>query len=47
MESTRCLVGVSLIGLLTAGGILLFVSGPAMFWIFGLILTLFVGRGGR
>lgn len=33
----------SLVGMLVAGGILLFVSGPAMFWIFGLFLTLFVG----
>ena len=33
----------SLSGMLVAGGILLFVSGPTMFWIFGLILCLFVG----
>ena len=33
----------SLLGMLTAGVILLFVSGPTMFWIFGLFLTLFVG----
>ncbi len=33
----------SLVGMLVAGGILLFVSGPTMFWIFGLFLTLFVG----
>lgn len=33
----------SLIGMLIAGVILLFVSGPMMFWIFGLFLTLFVG----
>ena len=34
---------VSLSGMLIAGGILLFVSGPTMFWIFGLFLCLFVG----
>ncbi|HET6258773.1 MAG TPA: MFS transporter [Pseudonocardia sp.] len=33
----------SLVGMLVAGVILLFVSGPTMFWIFGLFLTLFVG----
>ena len=33
----------SLIGMLVAGVVLLFVSGPLMFWIFGLFLTLFVG----
>lgn len=33
----------SLAGMLVTGVILLFVSGPTMFWIFGLILTLFVG----
>jgi UMF1 family MFS transporter len=33
----------SLVGMLVAGTILLFVSGPTMFWIFGLFLTLFVG----
>jgi UMF1 family MFS transporter len=33
----------SLVGMLVAGLILLFVSGPTMFWIFGLFLTLFVG----
>jgi len=33
----------SLSGMLVAGGILLFVSGPTMFWIFGLMLCLFVG----
>jgi MFS transporter, UMF1 family len=33
----------SLAGMLVAGVILLFVSGPTMFWIFGLFLTLFVG----
>ncbi|SDE49998.1 MFS transporter [Pseudonocardia oroxyli] len=33
----------SLVGLLAAGTILLVVSGPTMFWIFGLFLCLFVG----
>jgi UMF1 family MFS transporter len=33
----------SLAGMLATGIVLLFVSGPTMFWIFGLILTLFVG----
>ncbi|MDN5860406.1 MAG: MFS transporter [Pseudonocardia sp.] len=33
----------SLIGLIAVGVILLFVSGPTMFWIFGLFLSLFVG----
>lgn len=32
-----------LIGLIITAIILLFVSGPTMFWIFGLVLTLFVG----
>lgn len=39
----RTVIMTSLIGMLTAGTILLFVSGPMMFWIFGLLLTLFVG----
>jgi MFS transporter, UMF1 family len=39
----KAVIMISLVGLLTAGGILLFVSGPGMFWIFGLFLTLFVG----
>jgi MFS transporter, UMF1 family len=39
----KAVVVASLIGMLAAGTILLFVSGPAMFWVFGLILTLFVG----
>lgn len=38
----RVIVG-ALIGLVVTSLILLFVSGPRMFWIFGLILTLFVG----
>lgn len=33
----------SLAGLIATGVILLFVSGPSMFWIFGLFLSLFVG----
>ncbi len=33
----------SLVALVVDAVILLFVSGPAMFWLFGLILTLFVG----
>jgi UMF1 family MFS transporter len=33
----------SLLGMLATGIVLLVVSGPLMFWIFGLILTLFVG----
>ncbi len=33
----------SLVALIADGTVLLFVSGPAMFWLFGLILTLFVG----
>jgi UMF1 family MFS transporter len=39
----KTVIVISLVGLLVAGVILLFVSGPAMFWIFGLFLTLFVG----
>jgi MFS transporter, UMF1 family len=33
----------SLLGMLVAGLVLLFVTGPTMFWVFGLFLTLFVG----
>jgi MFS transporter, UMF1 family len=33
----------ALAGLLVAGTVLLFVSGPAAFWVLGLFLTLFVG----
>jgi UMF1 family MFS transporter len=33
----------SLLGMVAAGLVLLFVEGPLMFWIFGLFLTLFVG----
>nr|WP_294696371.1 MFS transporter [uncultured Friedmanniella sp.] len=34
---------VSLAGLVTTSTVLLFSSGPAMFWVFGLLLTLWVG----
>ena len=37
------IIMVSLIGLITTAVILLFASGPTMFWIFGLLLTLWVG----
>ena len=33
----------SLLGMLACGGVLLFLSGPAAFWVFGLGLCLFVG----
>ncbi|MBN9611567.1 MAG: hypothetical protein BGO26_10365 [Actinobacteria bacterium 69-20] len=39
----KTVITVSLIGMLAAGVVLLFVSGQGMFWIFGLILCLFVG----
>lgn len=39
----KAVVVWSLVGMLVSGGILLFVSGPTPFWIFGLGLTLFVG----
>ncbi len=39
----KAVITTSLIGMLIAGTILLFVSGPLMFWIFGLMLCLFVG----
>ena len=39
----KAVIMISLVGLLAAGVVLLFVSGPTMFWIFGLFLTLFVG----
>lgn len=39
----RPVVVVSLISMLAVTVVLLFVSGPAMFWVFGLLLTLFVG----
>ena len=34
---------VSLIGMVVTASVLLFVSGPAMFWLFGLVLCMFVG----
>lgn len=34
---------VSLVGLVVTGVVLMFVSGPSMFWVFGLFLPLFVG----
>jgi UMF1 family MFS transporter len=37
------IIMISLVGLITTAVILLFVSGPTMFWIFGLLLTLWVG----
>jgi UMF1 family MFS transporter len=39
----KTVIMCSLIGMLAAGIVLLFVSGSTMFWIFGLILCLFVG----
>jgi UMF1 family MFS transporter len=39
----KAVIVVSLSGMLLAGAILLFVSGPTMFWIFGLFLCLWVG----
>lgn len=39
----KAVITVSLVGMLAAGTVLLFVSGQQMFWIFGLILCLFVG----
>lgn len=39
----RAVIVGSLVAMLLAGTILLFVSGPLMFWIFGLILCTFVG----
>ncbi|MDQ2846298.1 MAG: MFS transporter [Actinomycetota bacterium] len=39
----RRVIVIALIGLLVTSLILLMVSGPMMFWIFGLILVLFVG----
>ncbi len=39
----KAVIVVSLIGMIAAGVSLLVVSGPMMFWIFGLLLTLFVG----
>lgn len=39
----RAVITGSLIAMLISGTILLFVSGPLMFWIFGLVLCMFVG----
>ena len=39
----KAVIVVSLSGMLISGVILLFLSGPMAFWIFGLILCLFVG----
>ncbi|WP_019202732.1 MFS transporter [Tsukamurella sp. 1534] len=39
----RPVIVTCLVGMLIAGTILLFVRGEAMFWVFGLMLTVFVG----
>jgi UMF1 family MFS transporter len=39
----KTVIIVSLMGMLAAGTVLLFLSGPTSFWIFGLMLCLFVG----
>ena len=39
----KAVIVTSLCGLLISGGALLFLDGKAAFWVFGLILTLFVG----
>lgn len=39
----KAVIVVSLLGMIVFGGFLLVVSGPLMFWIFGLLLTVFVG----
>jgi MFS transporter, UMF1 family len=39
----KAVIVASLVGMLAAGTVLLFVSGPLSFWVFGLVLTLFVG----
>jgi UMF1 family MFS transporter len=39
----KAVIVMSLVGLLATGGTLIFLSGPAAFWFFGLILSLFVG----
>ena len=39
----KAVIRISLISLLVAGAALLVVSGPVMFWVFGLLLCLFVG----
>lgn len=39
----KVVIMTSLIGLVTTATVLLFSSGPTMFWVFGLLLTLWVG----
>jgi UMF1 family MFS transporter len=39
----KAVIMTSLIGMIASGTVLLFLSGPTAFWIFGLILCLFVG----
>ncbi|WP_280504059.1 MFS transporter [Nocardia farcinica] len=39
----KAVIVVSLVSMLVCGLALLVVSGPAMFWVFGLLLTVFVG----
>ena len=39
----RTVILVSLVGLLISGGVVMFLSGQAAFWTFGLLLCLFVG----
>jgi UMF1 family MFS transporter len=39
----KSVIMVSLLGMIAAATVLLFVSGPLMFWVFGLALVLFVG----
>lgn len=39
----KTVIVVSLASMIFAGVVLLFVSGPLMFWVFGLVLCLFVG----
>lgn len=39
----KTVIVVSLAAMLAAGTVLLFVSGPTMFWIFGLLLSVWVG----
>ena len=39
----KIVIMTSLVGMLVAGTVLLFVSGPVLFWVFGLALCVFVG----
>jgi len=39
----KTVIVISLVAMIAAGTVLLFVSGPTMFWIFGLLLCLWVG----